>query len=113
MLFTHNHSCYLSSFFCSLPLPYCLFQVVATDNFAGSPRIALVVVTVSVTDVNDNTPRFSQEDGYTVVIDEGAAGRAVVGVLATDVDTGLGGTVRSLSLRAIFLHEIYVVVFIV
>ena len=65
----------------------------ASDNFPGSPRTSVVIVTVAVTDVNDERPTFDQTE-YTATLDEGSVlDRAVVTVAASDPDSGTGGTV--------------------
>ena len=65
----------------------------ASDNFPGSPRTSVVIVTVAVTDINDVRPTFDQTE-YTATLDEGSVlDRAVATVAATDPDSGTGGTV--------------------
>nr|CAG4640600.1 EOG090X0007 [Eulimnadia texana] len=67
--------------------------VLATDSSPTSPRTATANVTVSITDVNDNTPRFSQ-DLFTVYIpDNSQAGQFVFGSSAVDPDVGLNSKV--------------------
>ncbi|GFR97028.1 fat cadherin, partial [Elysia marginata] len=66
--------------------PEFFLTVLATDQ--GSPPLtASTVLSVNVTDVNDNPPRFSQ-DAYTLHVSEAAAvGSEIFKVLATDNDS--------------------------
>ncbi|XP_066303811.1 protocadherin Fat 4-like isoform X2 [Branchiostoma lanceolatum] len=64
-------------------------QVLATDGI----HTTIAVVNITVTDVNDNTPEFTQ-DVYEVEVNETAATRSgVVMVMATDMDSGDNGNV--------------------
>ena len=66
--------------------------VVATDN--GSPsKSSTATVALTVSDVNDNSPKFAQEV-YQFTVEEGRkAGTAVGGVSATDPDLGTNSTI--------------------
>ena len=82
-----------------------LIQAVNTEF----PRHEAVVnVTVTVRDTNDNTPRFSMPDGYVRSVSESApVGTPVGTVVATDNDGGLNGTVRpSLWIRVAFVKVV-------
>ncbi|XP_014243159.1 protocadherin-like wing polarity protein stan isoform X2 [Cimex lectularius] len=70
-----------------------LLSVTARDN--GTPQLSDTTdVEITVTDVNDNAPKFLQE-GYTVSISEDVPiGTSVIQVSATDSDVGLNGRVR-------------------
>lgn len=68
-------------------------RVAATDN--GTPAgTATAVVTVSVSDANDNDPTFGQE-AYQFSVEENLPRGAPVGVLrAADRDLGTNGAIR-------------------
>ena len=51
-------------------------------------------VRVTVTDVNDQPPVFSQRVYYGEVWENYAIGTVILRVNATDVDTGFGGIIR-------------------
>ncbi|KAF6198555.1 hypothetical protein GE061_008303 [Apolygus lucorum] len=70
-----------------------LLSVTAKDN--GTPQLSDTTdVEITVTDVNDNPPKFAQE-GYTVAISEDVPiGTSVIQVSASDADVGLNGRVR-------------------
>ena len=69
------------------------FTVVAED--LGSPaRNTTATVRVTVTDVNDQPPVFSQRVYYDEVWENYAIGTVILRVNATDVDTGFGGIIR-------------------
>ncbi|KAG8326599.1 hypothetical protein J6590_037152 [Homalodisca vitripennis] len=70
----------------------------ATDSQTGESRggseIAEVVVTVLLTDVNDNPPRFPQTH-YNITLSESTPVGARIGVIqADDIDTGVNGLVQ-------------------
>ncbi|XP_052132091.1 cadherin-86C-like, partial [Frankliniella occidentalis] len=74
------------------------FKVVARELTPDSAMSATADVMVFVDDVNDNPPRFL-EDEYRATIPENAtAGTRLVQVQATDVDTGEFGHVRYTSI---------------
>lgn len=63
-----------------------IFTVTATE-LADSSHKNDLKVTVTISDVNDNTPEFSEPDGYAGSIKEGTVeGEAVLTVSATDLD---------------------------
>ena len=65
-------------------------------NTAFPRHEAVVNVTVTVRDTNDNTPRFSMPGGYVRSVSESATVGTPVGtVVATDNDGGLNGTVST------------------
>ena len=68
-----------------------LFDVVATDP-GGLSTVFPVVV--EITDVNDNTPQFSQSSYEANVIENSPAGTFVVTTDATDLDSNLNGLVE-------------------
>ena len=66
-------------------------NVTATDS-AGSSTVFPIII--QVTDVNDNSPQFSQ-DSYEVEIAENVVvGTPVVQINATDLDSGLNGLIE-------------------
>lgn len=66
-------------------------------NTAFPRHEAVVNVTVTVRDTNDNTPRFSMPDGYIRSVSESATVGTPVGtVVATDNDGGFNGTVSNI-----------------
>ena len=68
--------------------------VIQAINTAFPRHEAVVNVTVTVRDTNDNTPRFSMPGGYVRSVSESATVGTPVGtVVATDSDGGLNGTV--------------------
>ena len=72
--------------------PIHFLVVVATDNGA-MPLSVRANFTVTVTDVNDNSPIFTQRD-YTGDLAENApAGTSILTVTATDLDSGANGMV--------------------
>ena len=72
-------------------------------NTAFPRHEAVVNVTVTVRDTNDNTPRFSMPGGYVRSVSESATVGTPVGtVVATDNDGGLNGTVSNI---VIFLQS--------
>jgi len=72
-----------------------IIQLLVVVNDCGNPsRSSQVIVTVTVSDINDNAPVFSQS-AYTVVIAESTpVGSIVASVNATDPDAGQNGTIR-------------------
>ena len=58
-----------------------LVEFQARDSDATDPRSATTVATITVTDVNDNSPAFEQDD-YTVLISENQPPNSVVGLLS-------------------------------
>ena len=75
-----------------IPNPVYLVSVVATDN-GTSPLSNEIVVTVTVEDVNDNNPRFS-DSGYSVQFPENLPIGTIVGIVtATDLDSGTNGEI--------------------
>lgn len=76
--------------------PTITLEVTAHDTPMGgiSQRKTTVIVEIELTDVNDESPRWS-ESSYTAVVPENTAvGSAVMNVLATDPDLGINGLVR-------------------
>ena len=76
-----------------------LFDVVATDP-GGLSTVFPVVV--EITDVNDNTPQFSQISYEASVIENSPAGTFVVTTDATDLDSNLNGLVEYMILSGNF-----------
>lgn len=63
-------------------------QLVARDSSATEPKEAVVDLTITVSDDNDNSPVFSSP-AYTVYVpDRTASGRFVFGAKASDADVG-------------------------
>ncbi|KAK9398936.1 protocadherin Fat 1 [Crotalus adamanteus] len=73
--------------------PEHFLMVEATDG--GTPSLSdLVTVNINITDINDNTPAFSQ-DTYTAVISEDAeVEQSVITILAADADGPLNNCIR-------------------
>ena len=68
--------------------------VQARDDGKPSPRVAQSVVAVTVEDVNDNEPRFTEESYFFVVQISVDVGASVGRVEARDKDIGANGAVR-------------------
>ncbi|XP_062537306.1 cadherin-86C isoform X2 [Armigeres subalbatus] len=73
---------------------YVHFQILAQELGPATNLSASVNVTVYLSDVNDNSPIFEQNDYIVDLPENMTAGTRVVQVHATDVDTGLGGKIR-------------------
>ena len=69
-----------------------VFNVTATDG-GSSPLTGQAEVTVSITDVNDNTPRFSMSAYQTVVSENAPIGLMIFTVAASDLDSGTNGAI--------------------
>ncbi|XP_050727023.1 cadherin-87A-like [Eriocheir sinensis] len=69
-----------------------LLQVIAEETLTNPRLSSTATVVVSVTDTNDNPPKFDQE-AYTALVSETAnPGTVVTTIAATDRDTGMFGT---------------------
>lgn len=68
--------------------------VQARDNRKSSPRVAQSVVSVTVDDVNDNEPRFTEESYFFVVQMSADVGASVGSVEASDNDTSSNAAIR-------------------
>lgn len=68
----------------------------ASDTPQGglNQRKSSVPVIIEVDDLNDNAPEFSASEYTAVVLENVVEGTSVINITATDVDTGLGGTVE-------------------
>ncbi|CAG5128996.1 unnamed protein product [Candidula unifasciata] len=68
------------------------YQVVISCKDGGSPSLETrVTLTVNITDVNDNTPKFSS-NLYTATVEENRdPGQFITQVTALDADTGMNG----------------------
>ena len=66
------------------------FDVIAVD---GAGNAATCSVTISVDDVNDNYPKFSQ-DSYTVTAYDSTSTASLATISATDKDSGTNGQIR-------------------
>ncbi|XP_018332036.1 cadherin-86C-like [Agrilus planipennis] len=64
-----------------------------TGNHSVSAKLVIFLV-----DVNDNPPVFDEAEYKAEVVENADVGTTVIHVRATDVDTGLGGTVRYVEL---------------
>ncbi|CAL1544892.1 unnamed protein product [Lymnaea stagnalis] len=74
--------------------------VLATDG-GPQPTTGTLTVHVNVTDLNDNTPIFTQQDYSYSVVETAGVGEVIGKVTATDKDAGKNGDVRySLTLSA-------------
>ena len=62
------------------------FVVMATDG-GLPPRSASATVVVTVTDLNDNPPRFDQSNYEASISDQSQRGQLVTVVLASDADS--------------------------
>ena len=63
------------------------FDVIATDGGA-TPLTGRTTVTITILDVNDNPPEFTQPSYSTTVAEDSSTGAIVKTVLATDKDKG-------------------------
>lgn len=70
------------------------FMVEVQDRHPTSSVVlsATSMVTVFVNDINDNRPRFSQPDGYSVTFEENALA-LTFSFSATDADSGVNGRI--------------------
>lgn len=81
------------------------FSIVVVDH-GSPPRTATVSVTVTVLDVNDNSPQFDQHVGNLVYIAENQPpGTRVVQMIARDPDNGSNGTVSYYFPRGMYLDH--------
>ncbi|XP_059339586.1 protocadherin beta-15-like [Ammospiza nelsoni] len=68
------------------------FSVIAADG--GSPsRSGTIEVSITILDVNDNAPKFTQERYIGKVLENIPEGSVVLNVLATDRDAGVNGDI--------------------
>lgn len=65
-------------------------DVIATD---GGNKNATAPLAISITDVNDEPPRFAQAMYYTNISEDASQGDTVGKVTATDLDTGINGQI--------------------
>lgn len=65
------------------------FSVVATDNGSGLRLSSSVLVEVTVTDENDNPPRFSEEAYRGSVVENSGPGEVLVSMTTADADVAL------------------------
>ena len=66
---------------------------VRASTDASPPLVAHAQVTIHVTDVNDNSPKFDMEDYVASIAENVAENVKVIQVVATDPDSGSNGTV--------------------
>lgn len=71
-----------------------VLQIEAVDASATNPQNSKITVKISVEDLNDNAPAFSQDPILFSVSEDTAPGTAVWNFSATDRDSGPAGTVR-------------------
>ncbi|XP_071485882.1 protocadherin Fat 4-like [Diadema antillarum] len=69
-----------------------ILNISATDN-SSNPRTGYLTVNVTIDDVNDNAPSFSQTSYSARVNESAATGALVVRLEATDLDQGSNGEV--------------------
>lgn len=69
-----------------------ILNISATDN-SSTPRTGYLIVNVTITDVNDNSPIFTQTTYFATVNESSAAGTSVVHLNATDIDQGSNGDI--------------------
>lgn len=76
--------------------PTITLEVTAYDTPLGgiSQRKTTVIVEVELTDVNDESPRWSESSYTAVVAENTVVGSTITNVLATDPDLGVNGLVR-------------------
>lgn len=76
--------------------PTITLEVTAHDTPQGgiSQRKTTVIVEIELTDVNDESPRWSESSYTAVVAENTVVGSPVTTVLATDPDLGVNGIVR-------------------
>lgn len=61
---------------------------------SDTAHVAETLVTVHVTDVNDNAPRFSRPSYHAVVAESAGLGTSVIAVNATDLDSGKNAAIH-------------------
>lgn len=65
------------------------FSVVAMDNGGGLKLSSSVLVEVTVTDENDNPPKFSDDAYHGSVVENSSPGEVLVSMTTTDADVSL------------------------
>lgn len=65
------------------------FSVVATDNGSGLKLSSSVLVEVTVTDENDNPPKFSDDAYSGSVVENSSPGEVIVSMTTADADVSL------------------------
>lgn len=65
------------------------FNVVATDHGGDNKLSSSVLVEVTVTDDNDNPPKFSDDIYRGSVVENGNPGEVIVSMTTTDADVSL------------------------
>lgn len=75
-----------------------VFQVVAREIDTAERRSSTATVTVSILDMNDNAPNFTQSQYIFSVLEDAAVGQRIGDILARDQDSGSYGNI-SYSLR--------------
>ncbi|XP_064481266.1 protein dachsous-like [Ornithodoros turicata] len=61
---------------------------------SDTAHVAETLVTVHVTDINDNAPRFTQQSYHALLAESVSLGTSVIAVSATDMDSGNNAAVR-------------------
>lgn len=69
------------------------FQVLAYDG-GVSPNVGSLIVGISITDVNDNYPTFTQGSYNTTIKDDSSVNTVISRVFASDLDEGENGLVK-------------------
>ncbi|VDI11090.1 protocadherin delta 1 [Mytilus galloprovincialis] len=70
------------------------FQVLAYDGGEPTPNIGTAMFSITVTDINDNYPKFTQDSYNKTIYDDSLVNMVITRVFATDLDEGLNGLVR-------------------
>jgi protocadherin Fat 4 len=70
------------------------FNVIAIDSSPIFQRTSETEVTITLRDQNDNFPKFKNPSYSVKVADDVSSGSYILGVYATDADSGLNGRVR-------------------
>ena len=85
------------------------FNVVVFDTL-GAVLSSVTSVTITVTDVNDNSPVFTADSFSLTVLEEQASGLFIATITADDVDEGDNGIV-SYGLTGIYADRYFIFIF--
>lgn len=78
------------------------FKVLATDGGGEAKLSSGVVVEVTLTDDNDNAPRFSQELYHGSVVESSGPGEVIVSMTTTDDDVSLENRLVTCYITGVF-----------